>query len=252
MKITVLMENTSPKGLLHEHGLSLHLEYRGGTYLLDAGASGRLTVNAAALGIDLAGVGKAVLSHGHYDHADGLRGFFSVNAFAPVLARPAAALPQYDSESGNFIGIDPALPAQYPDRFDFADGPRDLAPGLHLIPDAVAHEQSLVAETDGGLVVLNSCCHAGAGYIVRDILARFPGQKVYALVGGFHLMGRQGPRTLGVAPGIVRNLARWLGDELGVERLCTGHCTGEPAFSLLREELGSRVEALETGRMFTF
>ena len=35
MRITVLMENSAPQGLIPEHGLSFYLEYRGGRYLLD-------------------------------------------------------------------------------------------------------------------------------------------------------------------------------------------------------------------------
>ena len=148
--------------------------------------------------------------------------------------------------------MSPALIEQFRHRFDLADGPRDLLPGLHLIPDAVEHEQSLVAETAKGLVVMNSCCHAGAGYIVKDILSRFPGERVYAILGGFHLMGSGGTATLGVAPGIVRNLAHWLTDELGVAQVYTGHCTGGPAFALLQEELGEKLTYLRTGLTLEF
>ena len=65
-------------------------------------------------------------------------------------------------------------------------------------------------------------------------------------------MGRGGTSTLGVAPGIVRNLARWLTDELGVERVYTGHCTGAPAFALLQEELGEKLTYLRTGLILDF
>ena len=41
-------------------------------------------------------------------------------------------------------------------------------------------------------------------------------------------------------------LARRLRDT-GVERVLTGHCTGERGFALLREELGEMVEQFSTG-----
>lgn len=252
MKVTVLIENTAPDCLLHEHGLSIHLSHRGHSILLDAGYSGLFVENADALGVDLSAVEKAVLSHGHWDHADGLSSFFTRNETAPVYARPAALLPRYRERDGSYDGISPTLIQQFRHRFNLSDQPRELLPGLHLIPDGVDHEQSLVAETDKGLVIINSCCHAGAGYIVRDVLSRFPGQRVYAVLGGFHLMGSGGTGTLGVVPGIVRNLAHWLTDELGVEQVYTGHCTGNPAFDILREELGDRLTYLHTGLILEF
>ena len=76
MRITVLIENSAPEGLVAEHGLSFYLEYRGGRYLLDAGESGAFLLNAQRLGVDLSRVEAAALSHGHYDHGDGFTAFF--------------------------------------------------------------------------------------------------------------------------------------------------------------------------------
>ena len=45
--------------------------------LLDSGASPLFIQNAAALGIDLSRVNLAVLSHAHYDHANGFEAFWS-------------------------------------------------------------------------------------------------------------------------------------------------------------------------------
>ena len=56
MRITVLIENSAPEGLVAEHGLSFYLEYRGGRYLLDAGESGAFLLNAQHLGVDLSRV----------------------------------------------------------------------------------------------------------------------------------------------------------------------------------------------------
>ena len=250
LNLVVLIENSSPDGLLREHGLSVYLEYRGCPVLLDAGESGAFLRNAADLGVDLSQVAYAALSHGHYDHADGLTAFFVANRTAQAYARPRIA--DAETSGGAYIGVNPGLLHRHSRRFDLGDGPRELIPGLHLLPDTVPHEQSLVAETAQGLVILNSCCHAGAGHIVQDVKAQFPGQPVRALVGGFHLMGRDGPKSLGVAPGIVKNLAHWLLEELEVGELYTGHCTGRPAFTLLAESYPDRVHALTTGLTLTF
>lgn len=248
--VTVLIENSAPEGLLREHGLSFYLEHRGRRILLDAGESGAFLLNAERLGVDLSAVELAALSHGHYDHADGLAAFFTANRAAAVYARPHITDREYFG--GNYIGVDAGMLQRHGKRFDLADGPREVLPGLWLVPDEVVHEQSLVAETAAGLVIFNSCCHAGAGHIVRGVKERFPGTPVRALLGGFHLMGRDGPKSLGVAPGIVKNLGDWLLDELQVGELYTGHCTGTPAFELLRDRHGKRVHKLTTGLRVEF
>lgn len=250
MKLTVLIENTAPAPLIQEHGLSFHLLYEGHSVLLDAGATGRFVQNAAQLGVDLAGVECAALSHGHDDHANGFAAFFSQNKTAKVYARPAITAPYYSGDK--FIGVSPVLLEQFQDRFDLADGPRDLFPGLHLMPDAVAHEQSLVAETPAGLVVLNACCHAGVVPILRDIRAQFPDKPIRAILGGFHLMGREGVRSLGQTPEAVCCLARQLAEELEVEEIYTGHCTGIPGYEHLAQAAGDRLHPLTTGLTLTF
>lgn len=250
MRVTVLIENSAPEGLIAEHGLSFYLEYRGGRYLLDAGESGAFLLNAQRLGADLSRVEAAALSHGHYDHGDGFTAFFRVNRAAQIYARPAVR--EDDVLDGDHVGLNPGLFRRHARRFDLADGPRLLAEGLHLIPDAVHHEQSLAAETGEGLVVLNSCCHAGVGNILDDIRARFPGKSIRAVLGGFHLMGPGGTATLGPAPEEVRELARRLRDGLDVGEVCTGHCTGGPAWALLAEELGERLRPLTTGAVFSY
>lgn len=251
MKVTVLMENSARDGLIPEHGLSFYIEYRGGRYLLDAGECGAVVYNAAKLGVDLSKVDKAALSHGHYDHADGFNAFFAVNPSASVYARPRITDPEYFDEK-EYIGINPGMFCRYETRFDLADGPRTLSEGLHLIPDRVKHEQSLVAETAEGLVVFNSCCHAGVVKILSQLAEQFPGPPIRAVLGGFHLMGHDGPETLGPPPEKVRSIAAALRDDLKVQDIYTGHCTGDPAYALLEEELGDRLHHLTAGAVYEF
>lgn len=77
-------------------------------------------------------------------------------------------------------------------------------------------------------------------------MAAFPGLPVRAFLGGFHLMGASGAASLGVPPEEAAALGRRL-LELGIGEIWTGHCTGTPAFELLRPVLGERLHALSTG-----
>lgn len=139
LRITVLMENTAREGLEAEHGLSFFLEYRGRRFLLDAGSSGRFADNAQKLGVDLDGVELAALSHGHYDHADGLRAFFALNDRAPVYIRPQVGEAYYSKSGGSprFVGIHREIWEGFRDRFVPVDGLYPLCPGAWLAPETV-------------------------------------------------------------------------------------------------------------------
>ena len=106
------------------------------------------------------------------------------------------------------------------------------------MPDDFSHEQSLVLDTDKGLVILNSCSHGGAGNIIDEVKATFPGRKVYGLIGGFHLFNKSDDEIRKVA-GNIR--------DTGIEYVCTGHCTKDRAFRILKEELGNMVEQMKVG-----
>lgn len=105
-------------------------------------------------------------------------------------------------------------------------------------PDDFRHEQSLIFETAFGLVIFNSCSHAGVDCIIKETAAAFPGKHIEALIGGFHLFRS--------TDGEVRSLAERI-RETGIRRLYTGHCTGDRAMEILKEEFGDQIEQLYTG-----
>ncbi len=109
----------------------------------------------------------------------------------------------------------------------------------------------MVPEAGNGLVILNSCCHAGVVEIVRGVQERFPGRRIQAVVGGFHLMGPGNDETLRVPREKVLAIGQHLMD-LGVGKLVTGHCTGKPALRLLREKFGEWVVHFTTGTELSF
>ena len=279
IKITALIENKAPEGLTGEHGLAVHIQYGVHSILLDTGASPAFADNAEKLGIDLSGVELAVLSHSHFDHSGGFGAFFKMNKSANLYMRAEGkelCFSRPEAEK-RYIGFPTEVMDSCSDRFVFVsehitkllDGvwlvshstpeleKRGKAANMYrqtekgYVPDDFAHEQSLVFETGRGLIVLNSCCHGGADNVVREVLEAFPGKNLYMLIGGFHLMGAEGVSSLGVTPEYAKTLSENI-LALGVDTVCTGHCTGEPGFALVQEAMGSRVRYFMTGDVIEF
>jgi NTP pyrophosphatase (non-canonical NTP hydrolase) len=98
-----------------------------------------------------------------------------------------------------------------------------------MFPDDFAHEHSLVFDTPKGLVVFNSCSHGGVDNIITEVLATFPEKEICAYIGGLHLYK--------ATEADVRSLAKRT-KETGIKKIITGHCTGDEAFAILKEELG--------------
>lgn len=112
-----------------------------------------------------------------------------------------------------------------------------------LAPDDYAHEQSLVFDTENGLVIFNSCSHGGADNIIKEVGATFPNKKLLALIGGFHLFERTDDE--------VRALAQRI-RATGIISVYTGHCTGTRALEILADELGDLVHPFHTGLVMEF
>ena len=273
MKLTALIENKATGNLVGEHGLAVHIEYNGKQYLLDTGASNQFQNNANKLGIDLKNIDTAALSHCHYDHSGGYVGFYSKNSKAKVYLQ-SAARELYYAKLGlikKYIGIPRGILDTYSDRFVFVDGDYEIDEGVWLIShktiglatrekkahmyrktekgfvaDDFQHEQSLVFEVENGLVILNSCCHGGVDNIIKEIIEAFNGKAVLAIIGGFHLMGIIGTKSMSGRREDVRALGKRLFN-LKIKYIYTGHCTGNPAYKILKEKLGERLQYFSTG-----
>jgi 7,8-dihydropterin-6-yl-methyl-4-(beta-D-ribofuranosyl)aminobenzene 5'-phosphate synthase len=276
MTVTVLVENTiaeATTGLGGEHGLSLHLEAAGKAILHDVGASGLFADNAALLGIDLARVDLAVLSHGHYDHGGGLGRFFEVNDRAPVYMARTAIEPHYGGLplGRREIGIRVEALDRHRDRMRLLEADAEPAAGVHLLTsigrrhpwvrfnrtlgllrggktvrDDLAHEMAMVVELPGGIAIFTGCGHQGVLNMVDAARARFPGRTISAVIGGFHLGGVPGKHMLAESDASVRRVGEGL-LERGVAMTWTGHCTGERAGRVLKDVMGDRVAFLGTG-----
>lgn len=274
MKIVTLLENSRCSDALRcEHGLSLYIETEKHRILFDTGASDAFAENAQALGIDLAAVDIAFLSHAHNDHCGGLETFLKQNTRAKVYLQREAFGEYYvvTEEKCAFIGLDGALHA-YDGRFVMAEGVTKIdeeltlfsgGMGFELMSEANAtlrrreggeyprdgfrHEQDLLVTEGGKTVLFAGCAHRGIVNILKraeEIAGRTP-DWVFA---GFHLynpsLRQSEPKALVDAVG-ARLMAR------EGARYVTGHCTGDTAYGWLKETLGGRIDRMATGKEFT-
>ena len=137
MRWTVLSDNRSDDSRLStEHGLSIFLR-RSQTerhkILLDTGASDVFIRNAEQLGIDLSDVDYVFISHGHSDHAGGLRYFLEHNQKAKVIVSPDAMGGKFFSRRGNLHSITTEWPEIDNNRLILIDQTCEISEGLHVI-----------------------------------------------------------------------------------------------------------------------
>jgi len=259
MKWTVLVDNrTNNTALRIEHGLSIFLETERHRILLDTGASDMFIRNAERLGINLVTVDYVFISHGHSDHAGGLKHFMTVNDTAKIIVSPYALNGKFFSKRRYLHSITAEWPEIPAERLQTIEQSAWVANDLYVIayipqvhpmpmgnqhlfarnaegayiPDYFRHELALY--TDG--LLFTGCAHSG----LENILAATP-FSVNEVVGGFHLL--DGHET----EDELRELAYRLTDSYPQTHFHTSHCTGDAVFATLRDVMGERLHAFSCG-----
>jgi len=95
-----------------------------------------------------------------------------------------------------------------------------------MVEDTIPEDQAMVIETSRGTIVVVGCGHAGIVNTMEYARRMSSGKPVYAVVGGFHLIGSTDEQI------------RWTGEmmrEFGVEHIVGAHCTGINPVGQLRE-----------------
>ena len=104
-------------------------------------------------------------------------------------------------------------------------------------PDPYLDDMALVLETEGGLVVVCGCCHAGLLNTLAHVRRTF-GTDITAVAGGTHLLHADRVH--------LRHVIEVLRD-LGVPQLYLNHCTGQGAYVALTQAFGEKAAPCPAG-----
>ncbi|WP_457608153.1 MBL fold metallo-hydrolase [Nitratifractor sp.] len=213
-------------------GFSCFIERPEGNLLFDTGSNGRVLLrNIARMGLELTLLNTLVISHPHWDHIGGID---SVLELAPHLELyvPASLSRHYIRDlTGECASLTVVEEAPVP----VAEGIRSTG-----IMGEIG-EQSLLLETEEGLVVLTGCAHPGVVAICERAM-EMTGRRIRLLMGGFHLMYSDEKTILATIAAL---------GELGVASVCPTHCSGDLAIGFFREVYGDAYLRGGVGRVIS-
>jgi 7,8-dihydropterin-6-yl-methyl-4-(beta-D-ribofuranosyl)aminobenzene 5'-phosphate synthase len=239
-----------------EHGFSVLIRVFAGknspSVLFDTGISAKgVVTNACNMRVNLTQIEALALSHGHYDHSGGLveTARFVNKQDLPIIVHDDMFRRRGVADSKGTIREYPPFPSEddvKPAKFVKTKEPYLLAGGTILVtgeiprqtdfekgypqqqffsngmwlPDSMVwDDRALVVNVrNKGLVVISGCAHAG---IINSVLYAQQITKVsdvYAVLGGFHLAGRDYEPRIGKTVKMLKQLNPAL--------IVPSHCTG--------------------------
>ena len=159
------------------------------------------------LGIDIKTTDIVVLSHGHWDHGNGLS---FIEGEKPLICHPGCFVKRYRKKDNTYIGLkysqeeiennfnlilsktpyqiseDIVFLGEIPriNSFEAKETPFCLDGG---IDDFVLDDSGLAIISNAGLIIISGCAHSGICNTIEYAKKVTGITNVYAAIGGFHL-----------------------------------------------------------------
>jgi len=279
IKLGILANNiVGESDYLAEHGLAIIIQIQDGekqeNYLLDCGKDfSTLQHNMASYGIDPKSLSlKAIiLSHGHYDHTGGLKGFLeTAGKSIPIIGHPdvftqrisyvrgfrTISCPFNQSEireaggdlllTRDSVKINDYLmiTGEVPRKNKFEKNPHfRKVTNNHWMNDEVDDDLSVIIDVDKeSFFLLCGCCHAGLINTLERVKTLTGKTKCYGIMGGLHLVGASRDRINFT----IAELKKW-----EPEVIIPLHCSGREAMCDLKHAFSEITRLLNCGDSFS-
>jgi 7,8-dihydropterin-6-yl-methyl-4-(beta-D-ribofuranosyl)aminobenzene 5'-phosphate synthase len=241
LTITVIYDNNPYKeGLQTAWGFSCLVTGAEKTILFDTGGDGSILLgNMEKLAIEPNSIDTVVLSHIHGDHTGGLDSFLKKNPDVTIYV-PKSFPKKFKDNILSFRA-----------KIVEVEQPLKICENVYSTGELgrLIKEQSLIIQTDKGLIVITGCAHPGIAKIVnaaKDLLRvpalREPKDDVLLVMGGFHLEWA----TKGKIEKIISAFK-----QIGVRYVGPGHCSGHKARTLFEKHFGTNYINVGAGKVIT-
>ncbi len=246
MQLTVLTDNCAGASFLAEHGLSYLIEIKEHKILFDTGHSDVFLKNATKLGIDLhKEVSTIILSHGHWDHGNGLANLKD----KALITHPLSFMERFRGNDNSYIGLgltkdeikrkfnlittvqpyiiskDIYFLGEIPRLTEFESKTTPFVDKQNQ-PDYVPDDSAIVVVQNDELIIISGCAHSGICNTILHAQKVTGITKVKAVIGGFHLKtdNKQTKETI-----------RFLKNQ-NIQNIYPAHCTQLDALMAFRKE----------------
>lgn len=264
MKIIALMDNLEAihKGLINQHGLSMYIEGEEHTLLFDFGESANTFKNFKSLNLNPDSLDLGIISHGHYDHANGFLSFMDYFKGKKLITGLGFFDKKYACENGilNYLGLNfnkLELETRNIEHVEFeniykiddefylmgnfkSEKPNPyfkVEKGETLVTDDFSDEIALIIRGKLGLSVVLGCSHPGVISILREIKEKFK-EDIINVFGGTHLVASSEAEILRVLEDLKA---------LKVENVYFSHCSGSRALEIFSKDKNIKSAPLKTG-----
>ncbi|MCD6576293.1 MAG: MBL fold metallo-hydrolase [Nanoarchaeota archaeon] len=251
IKITIL--HNEYEEWREDSGFSVLIEAFGKKILFDTSLKEEIVKNSQKARIELNNVDFIVLSHGHFDHTDGLKHLTGTKAV--VIAHPNCFEKKYFNSE--YIGCPFSL-EEVKSKFKVVLSKKPYWINKHILflgeiprknnfenkavgmlengkPDYLKDDSALVILTKKGIVIITGCSHSGICNIINYAKDITKEKKIYAILGGFHLLEDDIQ--------LVKTIECF--KKLKPKKIFPAHCLSKKAFREFEKIGGKRIRTLE-------